>query len=202
MKRYPCLGIACLMVGLAVLAALGTDAAFATTVPQMTVREMLAASSFVVYGRVESATSRWNEDRTLIMPDVRIQVLDALKGGAGTEVVVTQPGGRVGKLRVDVDGASGFLPGEEAVLFLAPGPGNETNVIGLSRGRFDVATDAQSGRKTVRGLDAADLRTVRALRPSTAGAVTVPETGGPLDLDEFLGGIRHMAAEAGAKGGK
>jgi hypothetical protein len=30
----------------------------------------------------------------------------------------------------------------------------------------------------------------------------VPETGGPLDLDEFLGGIRHMAAEAGAKGGK
>jgi hypothetical protein len=88
------------------------------------------------------------------------------------------------------------------VLFLAPGPRNEINVVGLSRGRFDVTTDAGGGRKTVRGLDAADLRAIRPLRPASSGAVVVPETGGSVLLDEFLGGIRRLAAETGTKGGK
>ena len=184
------------------LLALPAGRAAATTVPEMTLREMVASSGSIVHGVVESAASRWNDDRTLIVTDVRIQVLDTVKGAASGTLVVTQPGGQVGKVRVDVDGASPFLPGEEAVLFLAPGPRQETNVLGLSRGRFDVTADPATGRKSIRTLDAETIRAIRSTTRPTGTGVAVAPSAGPLELDEFLGGLRSIARDVEAKGGK
>ena len=184
------------------LLALPAGRSVATTVPEMSLRELVASSESIVHGIVESTQSRWNEDRTLIVTDVRITVLDAVKGAPGGSVVVTQPGGQVGKLRVEVDGASAFVPGEEAVLFLAPGPERETNVFGLFRGRFDVIADPATGRKTVRALDAETVRAIRTTTRPTGAGVAVAPTAGPVELDEFLGGLRSIARDVESKGGK
>jgi hypothetical protein len=179
------------------LAALGAaaNAARATTIEGMSLRELVASAPTVVRGTVTGSSSHWNADRSLIVTDVRIRVLEVLKGRPASEVVVTQPGGQVGKLRVDVDGAEAYPAGREMVLFLRATPGGMNHVIGLSRGRFDVIVDARTGRKTVRGLDAAAARTGTA--PSGAGSV-----GGPVPLDEFLGGLKALVRDVDAKGGK
>src|SRR5262245_61106197 len=131
--------------------------AIATTVADMTLRDMVSMAPSIVVGTVESSSSRWNEDRSLIVTDVRIRVTDVIKGRDAGEVVVTQPGGRVGKVRVEVDGAVAYRNGQETVLFLAPDSRGHQQVLGVFRGRFDVTTDAHTGKKSMQGLKAADV---------------------------------------------
>ena len=116
----------------------------------MSLEEMSAASSSIVYGKVIATTSHWNEDRSLIVTDIQVQVIEVLKGAPGQVITVTQPGGEVGKLRVDVPGAAAYRAGEETVLFLGKGRGNTYDVAGLSRGRFDVKVDEETGVRIYR----------------------------------------------------
>ena len=68
------------------------------------------------------------------------------------ELVVTQPGGVVGKLKVEVPGAASYRSGEEVVLFLTPDGRGKFHVNGLSQGRFDVVKDTQTGGEMVRSF--------------------------------------------------
>ena len=175
------------------------SAAHATTVAEMPLRDMVSMAPSIVVGTVESSSSRWNEDRTLIVTDVRIRVTDVIKGHDAGEIVFTQPGGKVGKLRVDVDGASAYPTGQETVLFLAPDAHGGRQVLGVFRGRFDVTTDIRTGKKTVIGLKAADLSEMHATKPGLITEETAP--GEPtMALDDFLTGIRGMLETP--KGGK
>jgi hypothetical protein len=185
------LAIAC---ALAVLAPVVS----ATTVARMDLRELVSTSPSIVYGSVISTQSRWNEDRTLIVTEVRVRVLDALKGEPAGEIIVRHPGGQVGKLLVEVPGASAFRPGEEAVLFLAPGPSGVLWVNGMNQGRYDVTENPRTGEKTVRGLD---LEKVQALGVAVA-AQGAAAPGGPVPLNRFLGGLRELVQDVAAKGGK
>lgn len=140
-----------------VLATLLAVSAPATTVVPMNLEEMAMASPDIVHGTVVSTNSHWNEDKTLIVTDVRIRVHDALKGGAAGEITVTQPGGVVGALRVEIPGVAAFRPDQEAVLFLGPQKDGNFAITGLMQGQFDVITDEKTGQKSVRGLTAEKL---------------------------------------------
>ena len=172
----------------------------ATSVAQMSLEDMAAISPVLVHGTVVSATSRWNPDRTLIVTEVRMRVETALKGRAPGEIIFTQPGGAVGKLQVDVPGASAFRPGEEAVLFLAPDPAGALHVIGLDRGRFDVVRDPRTGRKMMQGLTPDRLVSLGldAAPPGVLATAAAPE---PVSLDRFLSGLRDLVRDADEKGG-
>ncbi|HET9235409.1 MAG TPA: hypothetical protein VFP10_14845 [Candidatus Eisenbacteria bacterium] len=172
----------------------------ATTIQDMNLQDMVTMAPSIVVGTVESSSSRWNDDRSLIVTDVRIRVVDVLKGPSVSEVVITQPGGRVGKLRVDVDGAAAYPVGDEAVLFLASDAKGQQQVLGLSRGRFDIVTDARSGKKTVRGLKASDVATLQASKPGLNDVLASPDSALRMQLDDFLTGVRQLVVNA--KGGK
>jgi hypothetical protein len=173
--------------------------ALATTVREMALKDLVSMAPSIVVGTVESSTSRWNEDQSLIVTDVRIRVTDVIKGQNAGEIVITQPGGRVGKMRVDVDGAAAYRPGQETVLFLAPDARGHQQVLGVFRGRFDVATDARTGMKTVQGLKAADLAEMHAAKPGLITEETAPALP-TMALDDFLTGIRGMVQNP--KGGR
>jgi hypothetical protein len=125
-------------------------AASATTVVPMNLDDMAKASPDIVHGTVVATASHWNEDKTLIVTDVRIRVEDTLKGNAGGEITVTQPGGVVGALRVEIPGVTAFRQDQEAVLFLGPQKNGNYAVTGLMQGQFDVVTDAKTGQRTDR----------------------------------------------------
>jgi hypothetical protein len=176
--------------------------ASATSVVELSLREIAEASNSIVHGTVVTATSRWNEDRTLIVTDVVVKVQDTLKGDPGPRVVITQPGGRVGSLRVDVDGAAVYRPGDEAILFLHPSPRGGARVVGLFQGRFDVAVDPRSGRKVVRGLSAEALGAVLLDKPGVETERAAPVQRGPVPLEEFLEGVRVLVHDIAREGGK
>jgi hypothetical protein len=167
----------------------------------MSLHDMVTVSSAIVHGTVIAQSSRWNDDRSLVVTDVRIRVTDALKGAPGDEILVTQPGGVVGKLRVDVPGAAVFQPGQETVLFLKPTTEGRTIVTGLFLGRFDVTEDPRTGAKTVRGLE--DQGLTRLGKP---GDVQVlghgAAVGGPVPVDDFLSTVRALVRDVDAQGGK
>jgi len=181
------------------LSCLVTPAARATTIAEMPLRDMVSLAPSIVRGTVESSSSRWNEDRSLIVTDVHIRVTDVIKGHDSGVIVITQPGGKVGKLRVEVDGASPYQSGQEAVLFLAPDAHGHQEVLGVFRGRFDVATDARTGKKSVHGLKASDLDAMQVAKPGlpTEGVRAAEPT---MELDDFLNGLRGMVQNP--KGGK
>ena len=161
--------------------------ASATTVAEMDLPEMAKLSGAIVHGTVVSTSSRWNEDRTLIYTDVRVQVLDTLKGNAAGEIVITQPGGTVGKLRVDVPGAAAYRAGQEMVLFLAPTPEGRYQVAGLSRGKFDVREDPKTGRKEVMGFS--EVHVEEGAAGMSAAVASETAKGEPVELEEFLGQV-------------
>jgi len=172
--------------------------ALATTIAEMPLKDLVSMAPSIVVGTVESSNSRWNEDHSLIVTDVRIRVTDVIKGQNAGEVVITQPGGKVGKLRVDVDGATAYQNGQETVLFLAPDRHGHQQVLGVFRGRFDVTTDARTGRKSVHGLKAEDLSVMQATKPGLIQEQTPTEAVVP--LDDFVSGLKGMVQSP--KGGK
>lgn len=165
----------------------------ATTVVRMNLEEMAAQSPSIVHGTVVSTESKWNEERSLILTDVRIRVLDTVKGETATEVVVQQPGGVVGNIKVDVPGMSIFRPGDEVVLFLAPGGRGNLHVNGLTQGRFDVIKDPTTGERTVRGLTPEQMARLVPVGTLSHGADGPPVQKESVPLDEFLDGVRRLS---------
>ncbi len=192
---------------LVMLAAYNTPV-HATTVEAMSLRRMATEAPSIVHGTVVAISSRWTENRSIIVTEIRIAVHEVLKGDDVSEIVVTQPGGTVGSLRVDADGAVSFREGEEAILFLGRSPRGLTYVVGLSQGRFDVVVDRQ-GRKLVRGLDPEGLNVIRSSAAPAGPAGTTPAVGdgeggsrGAVPLDQFLGGVRDLVRDAVKEGGR
>lgn len=59
----------------------------------LTERQIAAGSSHVVVGVVESARTRWNEQRTLPFTDYSIRIEDRLRGDAPERITLSLPGG-------------------------------------------------------------------------------------------------------------
>jgi hypothetical protein len=130
-------------LALAFILALAVPAlAMATSGSQQTLAGLTKVSSEVVRGRVVSKESRWNEDRTLIVTDVVLQVTETFKGQAGSEVTLEVLGGQVEDLALDIVGGASFKLGEEVLVFAARGPDQRLRIPGLAQAKFTVETDA------------------------------------------------------------
>jgi len=196
-----CTRVAALLVASVFFCVFAPLTSFATTVEQQSLRKMATEAPSIVHGTVVSTSSRWTENRSLIVTDVRFQVHEVLKGDAVSEVVLTQPGGTVGAIRVDADGAVAHRPGEEAILFLKQSPRGHTYVAGLFQGRFNVVEDSR-GNKTVRGLSPEHVNVLRSA-PGTGGGGTLRAgPSGAVPLDDFLGGVRDLVRDAVKDGGR
>ena len=113
-------------------------AASATTMLRADLPELAQTSDAIVHGTVRRVESRWSGDGRRIVTDVEIQVTEALKGQAGSTVLVTQPGGRVGDIGQRVSGLASFTPGEEVVVFLERRGTQAFRLSGMAQGKYQV----------------------------------------------------------------
>lgn len=116
-------------------------AASATTMLRADLPELAQTSDAIVHGTVRRVESRWSGDGRRIVTDVEIQVTEALKGQAGqagSTVLVTQPGGRVGDIGQRVSGLASFSPGEEVVVFLERRGTRAFRLSGMAQGKYQV----------------------------------------------------------------
>jgi hypothetical protein len=175
--------------------ALGVPAARATQVMHLDTQALVHGSDDIVVGQIENVQPRWNTTHTKIFTDVSVRVTQALKGGAGDLITLTQLGGEVDGVRYNVPGCPAFTRGEEALLFVWRGTRGQPQVTGLAQGKFDIRRDAATGVATVQrsmpGLAVRDPRMLK-LVPQGQPAPRIP-------LDDLLREIHQALDQEGGR---
>jgi hypothetical protein len=131
------------------LSILAAAPALASVYVALSQDEMVAASDAVVDGHVIGVRSHWNEEKTAIVTDARIQVNDSIFGGLPDLVTVRTIGGQVGKIRVQAEGSPTFERGQNVLLFLHRRGDGTFGVYSEQFGQYVLVTDTAGGRTAV-----------------------------------------------------
>lgn len=154
-----------------------------TTLEQLSLDEMVQKATSIVRARVASASPM--QRGNLIHTAYRLQVVEQLKGSAGSTLEVAVPGGRLGQFRQTIPGSPVLESGKEYVVFVWTGKSGTNHIIGLSQGLFEVqraadgsmvlqrpATDARmldkQGREVQSHAVSLPLRSLQAKLPGSA----------------------------------
>ncbi len=126
----------------------------ASVIP-MDLADLVIRADSVVEVRVSSAEARRGRgsksaERAGIVTDNRLRVTRVLKGARSADITITQPGGTVGSVRLEVTELPEFSPGERCILFLNAQGG----VVGGYQGKLLV----ENGQVPGLGLSLSDAR--------------------------------------------
>lgn len=176
------------MVAVAIVACLAAPAG-ATSLVRMSLDELVADNGTVVMGHVLDAVTRWNDDHTFMLTDVRIAVEETIKGRIKGEVItVTLMGGRIGDLTTLILGGAELIPGNSYVLFLnreeLPGT-RALTVRDHVQGAFDIVP-GQTGPRAV------SQATHHPLMPDFLGNAEPPGGREGLYLDDMVQSVRAI----------
>jgi len=138
------------LIGLVLIAIVAN----ATTLVRLPFYKLVEHSSAIARVRCLNASVRMENGE--IWTDTVFEVLQRDKGYLPSRIVVRTPGGRLGAIRSQVDGAPEFRPGEEAFLFLTGHPGARFGIVGWTQGTFRIRKDYRSGLEAVT-QDSADI---------------------------------------------
>src|SRR5262249_1759586 len=133
------------VLSLAVLAAVSESSA--TTLRKMDLPELVSSADRVVYARVASQTTYWDESETQIYTDTTFDVLSEAKGSGPTTLTVTLLGGQIGDVEMREDGTPLFAARDEVVLFALERPDGKNNLVGFSQGVMRVQPEPDTGDK-------------------------------------------------------
>jgi len=102
--------------------------------------DMVQQSADIVQGRVISRESRWNDDHTAIVTNIRVAVDEswAGKSSAGKTLTIQTLGGVVGEIGEVVEHQPVFGATEEVVLFLGVDAEGKPRVHNDEQGKFAV----------------------------------------------------------------
>jgi len=131
---------------------LGTGMASAATSVPITFDSLVRQSDYVVYGRVVANRSYWEPATGAIWTQTTFLVLDRPKGGSGSTILISEPGGTVGSVGHLIPGIPRFETNQEVVLFLYNAPGRHIRVLGLQQGIYRVALDPATGARVANPL--------------------------------------------------
>jgi len=144
-----------LLASLILLGLTGITPSRASSVEEVGLGEMAAASELVFEGRVAGVDSRWSEDGSSIQTYVTFQVLDVIKGSAGRTVTLAFTGGTIGHLRLSVSDLNMPVPGEKGVYFVENTGRDQINPLyGWSQGQFLLVRDPSGKGERVLTADA------------------------------------------------
>jgi|CXWL01.1.fsa_nt_gi hypothetical protein len=184
------------LVAAAIVACLAAPAG-ATSLVRMSLDELVADNGTVVMGHVLDAVTRWNDDHTFMLTDVRIAVEETIKGRTKGEVItVTLMGGRIGDLTTLILGGAELIPGNSYVLFLnreeLPGT-RALTVRDHVQGAFDIVP-GQTGPRAV------SQASHHPLMPDFFGNAEPPGGREGLFLDDMVQSVRAIEKRlAGAR---
>ena len=135
----------------------------AGTVLAMNLEQMTDRADMIFVGRVVGQRAEWSADRTRIYTYVTFEVDRYLKGGAGgsRQTTVRLLGGRVGPYLAKVTGMPQFTEGEDVLLFCAGAAARMPTVLGMSLGKFTIATDGEGERIVRRDISTLMLANYR-----------------------------------------
>ncbi len=116
----------------------------ATTVPRRDLPELARGSALIVHGRILRQWCAWDPEHRFIWTHSRVAVYEMLKGAPHRTVTISEPGGTLDGLSMQVSGAVRFDNNEEVVVFLRDTPLHYWRVYGWSQGKYRFAHAAGS----------------------------------------------------------
>ena len=127
------------VVSIACLAALNLGAA---TVPRLDLKELAQGSAVTVHGRILRQWCAWDPEHRFIWTHSQVAVHEVFKGGPYATITISEPGGTLDGLSMQVSGAVRFANGEEVVVFLHDTPLRYWRVYGWNQGKYHFAPAA------------------------------------------------------------
>lgn len=144
-----------LLFPLSILVLAGFNPAYSSSVNEVGLGEMAAASELVFEGRVVDVQSRWDDDGTAIRTFVTFEVTEVLKGTAGPTLTLSFLGGAVDRVRLSVTDLNLPVPGEKGVYFIEDTGREQVNPFyGWSQGHFLLVGDPSGKGERVLTADA------------------------------------------------
>jgi hypothetical protein len=105
-------------------------------------------------------------------------------------------GGRIGKMRMVVEGAPDFIVGEESVIFVHGNGRQLYPLVAIMYGMFPISLDTTTGLPAVHRSNGSPLYNVQDVsQPMTAANALGKGAARPLTSAEFAGKIRASAAK-------
>jgi hypothetical protein len=106
-------------------------------------------SEIVAHGRVKEMKSQWEGNKERIVTRVTMAVGEYLKGGAGSVMTITSPGGEVDGVGEWYSHTARFAKDEEVVVFAEKDKKGNLQLTGGSEGKISIKKDASSGMSRV-----------------------------------------------------
>lgn len=155
--------------------------AHATTMYELSLQDLSVGAEMIVQAKVTAVVKQWNKDSSIIYTYIRMNIIDDLIGDdEDNEIIIKQPGGKIGYVTLFVEGTSQYTIGEDNVMFLFQDFENLSafQALGMYQGKFELYNDG-TGVIRVRQDTASGVRLIGKDASKTV------ETGDDLTLDEF-----------------
>jgi hypothetical protein len=121
-----------------VLACVLVVAARATTVPRLSLEDLVDESELILQGRVERSWTAWDPAHRYIWTHHELLIRDRLKGTA-QPAVVSEPGGTLDGITQQIAGVPVYRAGEEVIVFLCRTPAGYLRTCGYGQGKYSVS---------------------------------------------------------------
>jgi hypothetical protein len=158
---------------------------FSTSMFLVPLKDLSLSSEKIIEAKVTSMVTRWNADSTQIVTYIRMNIVDDLIGeDEDNEIIVMQPGGRIGNVTMAMEGTTTYKVGVENVVFLRRDPMNASawQTLGLYQGKYRIFTDASKVRRVAQDVSGKVILYKSMSVDSLAGS---SETGNNLPVEEF-----------------
>jgi hypothetical protein len=119
----------------------GAAVCCASTIPRMSLEEIIDQSEIIAAGQVLKSSSAWDRSRQFIWTHYEIAVHDVTKGNRTQTLVVSEPGGAVDGLTQYIPGTVTFQAGEAVALFLYRTPIGYLRTVGWGQGKFTITPE-------------------------------------------------------------
>jgi len=103
----------------------------------------------VAVGRVTDLKAEWDQNKSRIVTRVTMAVGEYLKGGAGTVMTITSPGGEVDGVGEWYSHTARFAKDEDVVVFAEKDKKGNFRVSGGQEGKISIKKDQASGEPRV-----------------------------------------------------
>jgi hypothetical protein len=164
----------------------GPSQAFPCGLKPLHLSDLAREAETIVVGKVRDNRCSWNDDRTMIWTDTRIEVLETWAGEAAHQVVIREPGGIIPPVGIKLSIETRYRPGERVLVFLTRDALGQVRTLGSLQGRLEL------GRRDGREVALLD----RVPRHLTAGlGVGARAPAGTMLLED----LRHAVLSARAR---
>lgn len=132
MKLIPLMAVACLLSRAAII-------------PSLSLEELVHHSEIIAHGRVTNSWSAWDSRHKYIWTHYSFELIEPILGIPRSALAISEPGGSLDGMNMQVSGAVSYAVGEEIIVFLYRTPIGYLRAVGGGQGKYTLVSGKFDG---------------------------------------------------------